>query len=219
MIFTFSLTLLRTMASKYYQQHPERSQFADAGIMIAFAVIVVTAIKLAIYGLTMVSLAWFAIAVIYMAVAAASKPRSALRAGVTAFFMVLSVGALFASFLYDYPITPKKESVIKADKEENNNNNRNRQIKVETPKPVAVETDVVSEDASSFEEVEYSQQPVDYTPEIVTQANDDDEEEVEIIDLSAGSASEDILEDRMGNDSPEDILEEHNNDQFDESFK
>ena len=123
------------MASKYYQQHPERSQFADAGMMIGFAVIVVTAIKLAIYGLTLVTLAWFALAIIYMAVAAATKPRSPFRAGFTAFFMVVSVAAVYASFLYDYPVTPKRESVIKAEDEENNNQNKNRQMKVERPKP------------------------------------------------------------------------------------
>lgn len=206
------------MASKYYQQHPERSQFADAGMMIGFAVIVVTAIKLAIYGLTLVTLAWFALAIIYMAVAAATKPRSPFRAGFTAFFMVVSVVAVYASFLYDYPVTPKRESVIKADEEENNNNNKNRQIKVETPKPVVVETDVVSEDASSFEEVDNSQQPVDYAPEIITQ-DDADEEDVELIDLSASSASEDTQQDVTSSDNPQDVVEEQNDVQFDESFK
>ena len=206
------------MASKYYQQHPERSQFADAGMMIGFAVIVVTAIKLAIYGLTLVTLAWFALAIIYMAVAAATKPRSPFRAGFTAFFMVVSVAAVYASFLYDYPVTPKRESVIKADEEENNNNNKNRQIKVETPKPVVVETDVVSEDASSFEEVDNSQQPVDYAPEIITQ-DDADEEDVELIDLSASSASEDTQQDVTSSDNPQDVVEEQNDVQFDESFK
>lgn len=206
------------MASKYYQQHPERSQFADAGMMIGFAVIVVTAIKLAIYGLTLVTLAWFALAIIYMAVAAATKPRSPFRAGFTAFFMVVSVAAVYASFLYDYPVTPKRESVIKADEEENNNKNKNRQIKVETPKPVVVETDVVSEDASSFEEVDNSQQPVDYAPEIITQ-DDADEEDVELIDLSASSASEDTQQDVTSSDNPQDVVEEQNDVQFDESFK
>ena len=206
------------MASKYYQQHPERSQFADAGMMIGFAVIVVTAIKLAIYGLTLVTLAWFALAIIYMAVAAATKPRSPFRAGFTAFFMVVSVVAVYASFLYDYPVTPKRESVIKADEEENNNNNKNRQIKVETPKPVVVETDVVSEDASSFEEVDNSQQPVDYAPEIITQ-DDADEEDVELIDLSASSASEDTQQDVTSSDNPQGVVEEQNDVQFDESFK
>lgn len=206
------------MASKYYQQHPERSQFADAGMMIGFAVIVVTAIKLAIYGLTLVTLAWFALAIIYMAVAAATKPRSPFRAGFTAFFMVVSVAAVYASFLYDYPVTPKRESVIKADEEENNNNNKNRQIKVETPKPVVVETDVVSEDASSFEEVDNSQQPVDYAPEIITQ-DDADEEDVELIDLSASSASEDTQQDVASSDNPQGVVEEQNDVQFDESFK
>lgn len=206
------------MASKYYQQHPERSQFADAGMMIGFAVIVVTAIKLAIYGLTLVTLAWFALAIIYMAVAAATKPRSPFRAGFTAFFMVVSVAAVYASFLYDYPVTPKRESVIKADEEENNNKNKNRQIKVETPKPVVVETDVVSEDASSFEEVDNSQQPVDYAPEIITQ-DDADEEDVELIDLSASSASEDTQPDVTPSDNPQGVVEEQNDVQFDESFK
>lgn len=220
MIFSFLCTLLRTMAGKYYQQHPERSHFADAGLMVALAVIVVTVIKLALYGITVVTLAWLAIALIYMLVAAATKPRAALRTGFTAFFMVVSMVAVVASFLYDYPISPKRESNIKAEQEENIKNDNNRKIKVETPKPVPVETDVVSEDASKFEEVSTSQQPADYDNEIVTnEVAEEDDEDIELIDISSKSDMEDHSNENVNSDVSDVILEEQKIEQFDESFQ
>ncbi len=205
------------MASKYYQQHPDRSQFADAGLMIALAVIVVTVIKLALYGFTIVTLAWLAVALIYMAVAAASKPKSALRNGFTAFFMVFSLGAVYASFFYDYPIVPKRESNIRAEQEEQQTQDKNRQIKVDTPKPVQVETDVVSEDPVNYEEVSNVQQHDNY--DVQTDAQDEDDEEIELIDLSANSDADNSKHETQNNNSQEDIIEEPVQEQFDESFE
>ena len=201
------------MPGKYYQQHPERSGFADAGLMIAFTVIVVTGMKLLLYGITIVSLAWLAISLVYMAVAAASRPRSAIRTGFTAFYMLLSVGAIYASFYYDNPIQEKRESNLRADQDDTQTQDKNRQVKVETPKPVAVETDVVSEDESKFEEVSTTVQTEDYS---TSPADDEDDEEIELVDLSSGQDTE-------GNNQTEEIqenpVEEQNTEQFDTSYE
>lgn len=204
------------MPAKYYQQHPERSQFADAGLMIALAVIVVTAIKLMLYGITVVTLVWLAIALLYMAVAAATRPNSAVRTGVTAFFMVVSVAAVYASFFYDFPIMPKRESNLRADQDETNRQDDNRKIQVETPTPVPVETDVVSEDASKFEDVAVNERPADY-PTVVS-TDPDDDEDIELVDLSANSHEDDNSQEVEQTNDPQ-LPEPQPIEQFDEEFQ
>ena len=203
------------MATKYYQQHPERSQFADAGIMIALAVIVVTAIKLALYGFTIVTMVWLAVALIYMAVSASTRPRSPFRIGFTAFFMVLSAVAVYGSFFYDYPIVPKRESNSRAEQDENQIQDKNRQIKVDTPKPVVVETDVVSDDVVNYEEVSVAQHN-DYADANVVP---EDDESIELIDLSANSNDDNTQIDSHNNNYSDDVIEEQVTEQFDESFE
>ena len=179
------------MATKYYQQHPERSGFADAGLMIAFAVIIVTTLKLWMYGITVVTLAWLAVSLVYIAVAAATKPRNPLRTGFTAFFMVISIVAVYASFQYDYPLSPKRESNIRAEQEEmSNKNDKKDNVQVETPKPVVVETDVVSE-----------------------------EDEIELIDLNAENESEISNQENSNEGDIEQSVQQQTTEQFDESFK
>ena len=203
------------MATKYYQQHPERSGFADAGLMIAFAVIIVTTLKLWMYGITVVTLAWLAVSLVYIAVAAATKPRNPLRTGFTAFFMVISIVAVYASFQYDYPLSPKRESNIRAEQDENQIQDKNRQIKVDTPKPVVVETDVVSDDVVNYEEVSVAQHN-DYADANVVP---EDDESIELIDLSANSNDDNTQNDSHNNNYSDDVIEEQVTEQFDESFE
>ena len=208
------------MASKYYQQHPERSGFADAGLMIAFAVIIVTVLKLWMYGITVVTLAWFAVSLVYIAVAAATKPRNPVRTGFTAFFMLLSIVAVYASFQYDYPLSPKRESNIRAEQDEmNNKNDVQNNVQVETPRPVVVETDVVSEDESKFEEVATNYHNNDYPVEDTQEMTQDEEEDIELIDLNEDNNA-DISSPDINNDRDfEEPVQQQTTEQFDESFK
>lgn len=208
------------MATKYYQQHPERSGFADAGLMIAFAVIIVTTLKLWMYGITVVTLAWLAVSLVYIAVAAATKPRNPLRTGFTAFFMVISIVAVYASFQYDYPLSPKRESNIRAEQEEmSNKNDKKDNVQVETPKPVVVETDVVSEDESKFEEVATNYNNDDYPINDSQEYLQDEEDEIELIDLNAENESEISNQENRNEGDIEQSVQQQTTEQFDESFK
>ena len=170
------------MASSYYKQHPERSPFADTGLVIALAVTVVTVIKLLMYGLTYVSLIWLAVTIIYVAIAAATAGNSKTRHFFTSFYMFFSLVAMVAAFTFDNPIQPKRESEVGTLQEDyfQQPEEQENPVIIETPKPVAVETDVVTEDASKFEEVAPQTIPEDY-PEI---ANNGDNQDMEVVDMT-----------------------------------
>ena len=153
------------MANKYYQQRPDRSPLADTGLLIALTVTVVTVIKLLMYGITYVSVIWLAITLVYVVSTTMTSANSAVRKGMTIFYMCVSTLAFFAAFVYDKPIRPKTElnigsNIDNINFEDENADAEDEEIKVETPKPVVVETDnIVHEDASTFEEV--SNNPVE----------------------------------------------------------
>ena len=113
------------MANNYYSQHPEKSHFSDAGLMIALAVCIVTIIKLLMYGFTYVSLAWLALTIVYVAISSATQAKSKVRTAATAAFMVISAVAFVAAFTFDYPIQPKTESNLRAEQDENKQNQQN----------------------------------------------------------------------------------------------
>ena len=129
--------------------------------------------------------------------------------------MVLSAVAVYGSFFYDYPIVPKRESNIRAEQDENQIQDKNRQIKVDTPKPVVVETDVVSDDVVNYEEVSVAQHN-DYADANVVP---EDDESIELIDLSANSNDDNTQNDSHNNNYSDDVIEEQVTEQFDESFE
>jgi len=204
------------MANNYYSQHPEKSHFSDAGLMIALAVCIVTIIKLLMYGFTYVSLAWLALTIVYVAISSATQAKSKVRTAATAAFMVISAVAFVAAFTFDYPIQPKTESNLRAEQDENKQNQQNvEEIPVETPKPVVVETDVVSEDESKFEDVAPNSTPEEY-PEVMA---DQDEEDIEVIDLHADEAAQVEPNSNVQPNAVEHNQEEEAITGFDESFQ
>ncbi len=201
------------MASSYYKQHSERSPFADAGLVVALAVTIVTVIKLLMYGLTYVSLIWLAVTLIYVAIAAATAGNSRIRHFFTSFYMLFSLVAMIAAFTYDNPIQPKKESDIGAIQEEYFQQSEEQEdpVIIETPKPVAVETDVVKEDASKFEEVAPQSVP-DVYPEI-SENSSHDVEVVEMPENSYAPEEQTVIEPQASDNQ----IQEQS--QFDESFQ
>lgn len=202
------------MASSYYKQHPERSPFADAGLVIALAVTIVTVIKLLMYGLTYVSLIWLAVTLLYVAIAAATAGNSKLRHFFTSFYMLFSLVAMVAAFTYDNPIKPKKESDIGKLQEEyfQQSSEEEDPVIIETPKPVAVETDVVKEDESKFEEVAPLATPEEY-PEIATSEDSQEAEVVEMPQDNSPSVSAPPVEQTPVETPPAEPV------QFDETFQ
>lgn len=146
------------MASKYYEQHHDHTPLSDVGLTVALAVTIVTLVKLLMYGLTYVSLVWLFITLLYILTTTISTPHSSVRKFFTVFYLFISFIAIYAAFVYDYPVLPKSESHLKADiedEEQQVENDNNSKVIIETPKPVAVETDnIVKEDESTFEEVD-----------------------------------------------------------------
>lgn len=202
------------MASSYYKQHPERSPFADAGLVIALAVTIVTVIKLLMYGLTYVSLIWLAVTLLYVAIAAATTGNSKVRHFFTSFYMLFSLVAMVAAFTYDNPIKPKKESDIGKLQEEyfQQSSEEEDPVIIETPKPVAVETDVVKEDESKFEEVAPLATPEEY-PEIATSEDSQEAEVVEMPQDNSPSVSAPPVEQTPVETPPAEPV------QFDETFQ
>ena len=207
------------MANKYYEQHKDRSPLADVGMTVAMAVTIVTLLKLLMYGLTYVTLAWLIIALLYILVTTASSPLSKTRRVATVFFLFVSLAGLYASFVYDKPVIPKTESNMKESVDEirineDNDEVSNSDVIVETPKPVAVETDnIVPEDASTFEEI-----GSDDTSENYSVSNVSEDEDVEVIDLHSDNDPSVNGYDHTDMES-NDIISKEQPAEFDESFK
>lgn len=201
------------MSGEYYKQHPERSGFADTGLVVAVAVIVITALKLVMYGITIVSLSWLLLSILYVGLAAATKADSVFRKGITTFYLAVSALGIFASMYYDNPIVPKKESALQTQQDENQYGS-DAEVKIETPEPVKVETDVVQENMNTYENVSTDEIPVDY-PEM----NPQDEDDIEVIDLNEYSGDNNADESKSESEynSPS-LPEQQTEEGFDESF-
>ena len=148
------------MTNNYYEQHHDHTPLSDVCMTVALAVTIVTLIKLLMYGLTYVSLAWLSITLLYVLFTVISNPHSVIRKVFNVSYLFISFIAIYAVFLYDNPILPKSESHLKADVEDDeikNDIDNNSEVIIETPKPVAVEIDnIVKEDESTFEEIDLS---------------------------------------------------------------
>lgn len=205
------------MASKYYAQHPERSPLADTGMIIALAVTIVTVLKLLMYGITYVSVLWLTITLVYILSTTVTDANSSIRKGMTVFYICVSVIAFFAAFSYDKPIKPKTESNMKADGDDefvtnDEEEQTEEEIKVETPKPVVVETDnIVQEDASTFEEVSPNLPTEEYPTAVLS-----DEDDVEVIDLHSDESNS------VGSTTQQDVQYEpeiNGSNEFDDTFQ
>jgi energy-coupling factor transporter transmembrane protein EcfT len=182
---------------------------------VALAVTIITLIKLLMYGLTFVSIIWLFITLLYILSTTFSNPWSNARKFLTVLYLFISVVAFYAAFVYDLPVLPKMESHIKADTDNyfNGDVDNNADVVIETPKPVAVETDnIVPEDATITEEM----------------VSDDDSDNYDTNLISEGDYDEIIeLNENVDNQSEEsDLINEPQNpgssnieNELDESFK
>ena len=112
------------------------------------------------------------------------------------------------------PIKPKKESDIGKLQEEyfQQSSEEEDPVIIETPKPVAVETDVVKEDESKFEEVAPLATPEEY-PEIATSEDSQEAEVVEMPQDNSPSVSAPPVEQTPVETPPAEPV------QFDETFQ
>lgn len=205
------------MASQYYAQHPERSPLADTGMIIALAVTIVTVLKLLMYGITYVSVLWLTITIVYILSTTVTDANSSIRKGMTVFYICISTIAFFAAFSYDKPIKPKTESNMKADRDDgfvtdDQDEQNEEEIKVETPKPVVVETNnIVQEDSSTFEEVSTNVPSEEYPTSVLS-----DEDDVEVIDLHSDESN------TIGSNAQQDFQSEpeiNGSNVFDDTFQ
>ncbi len=203
------------MASDYYEKHSDRSPLADVGMTVALAVTIVTLLKLLMYGLTIVSIGWLLLTLLYVLVTTISKPNSKVRKSVTIFYLLVSCAALYASFIYDNPILPKSESHLKKNNDEFDINEMetNDDVEIITPKPVPVETDnIVQEDESTFEDIGTENMDDNYNAPTMEGNDEDDVSTIPLdeIDVSANDYDEN------GNDN---MSDEDKVPEFDDSFK
>ncbi len=201
------------MANNYYDQHKERNPLSDVGMTVALAVTVVTLIKLLMYGLTYVSVIWLFITLLYILSTTVSNSWSKVSKFFTISYLLISAFAFYAAFVYDLPVLPKTESHIKADTEGyfNTENDDNSNVVVETPKPVAVETDnIVPEDESTFEETSNIDNTDNYETNLVSEDDNDEIRELNS-DVEIQSMESEVVNEPQNSTN--------NEDEFDETFK
>lgn len=155
------------MADNYYLIHKDRAPIADSALLIAVAATVISLIKLLMYGFTYVPLIWLIITIMFISLFSATKGNSKLAKAASVVYIIISAIAIYAGFAYDQPLKPKRESNIKTEQEYINKEDQKEEVIIDTPKPVQVETtNIVQEDASTFEEVPVNDTgPAYYDPE------------------------------------------------------
>lgn len=103
------------MADK--QQKKGRNPYADTGLMIAVAMLIVMVIKSLIFGVTWESIFWFVIAIAYCVVSYKYDSQSKTIKHTTTGFIVLSIIAAFAIAIIDRKPQPKMHAFEQAAKD------------------------------------------------------------------------------------------------------
>lgn len=114
-----------------------RRPLADLGLMVAIALCLVFGLRLAIFGLTFLSLVILALSVAYCAVSAKCDSHSRLFARLTVAFLLLTAGVMLASVYLDRPTRPKRTAFQPA---ERTDTVAEETYVVETPAPAPIDS-------------------------------------------------------------------------------
>ncbi len=124
------------MVKKDINKHSWRLPYADLGITIAIAVMVVMVVKSLLFGFTIASIVWISLAFVYILISFICDSHSKVVKTSTTVLLIASVIAIGATLYFDKPTRPKmvafhgiKEKDTIAEEEV-----------VETPPPVVVDT-------------------------------------------------------------------------------
>lgn len=133
------------------QRHAPRSTrrpLADFTLLVAITLVVVFGLRIAIFGATVLSLVLLGLAVAYILLTArrdSHKPFVGYASGV---FLLLAMSLIGLSLYLDRPTRPKRTAFQRV---EQTDTVEQEQYIVETPEPVAVDTnDVVEDDDSAI---------------------------------------------------------------------
>lgn len=125
------------MVKKGINKHSWRLPYADLGMTIAIAVMVVMVVKSLLFGFTIASIIWIVLALVYIVISAICDSRSKAVKISTTVLLIASLLATGATLYFDKPTRPKmvafqgiKEKDTIAEEE----------VIVETPPPVVVDT-------------------------------------------------------------------------------
>jgi len=120
-----------------------RRPLADFTLLVAITLVVAFGIRLALFGATVLSLVLLGLALAYIALTARRDSHKPFVGYASGIFLLLTVLLMGVSFYLDRPTRPKRtafQRVEQADTVEQ------AQYIVETPEPVAVDTDNVVQD-------------------------------------------------------------------------
>ena len=125
------------MVKKDINKHSWRLPYADLGMTIAIAVMVVMVVKSLLFGFTIASIVWISLAFVYILISVICDSHSKTVKSSTTVLLIASVIAIGATLYFDKPTRPKmvafqgiKEKDTIAEEE----------VLVETPPPVVVDT-------------------------------------------------------------------------------
>ena len=125
------------MVKKGIDKHSWRLPYADLGMTIAIAVLVVMVVKSRLFGFTIASIIWIVLVLAYILVSAICDSRSKTIKISTTVLLIASLFAVGATLYFDKPTRPKmvafqgikeKDTIVE------------KEVIVETPPPVVVDT-------------------------------------------------------------------------------
>lgn len=125
------------MVKKGIDKHSWRLPYADLGMTIAIAVLVVMVVKSLLFGFTIASIIWIVLVLAYILVSAICDSRSKTIKISTTVLLIASLLAIGATLYFDKPTRPKmvafqgikeKDTIVE------------KEVIVETPPPVVVDT-------------------------------------------------------------------------------
>lgn len=127
----------KLMRKKCLNKGSWRLPYADLGMTIAIAVMLVMLVKSLLFGFTIASIVWIALAIGYMLVSAFCDSHSKTVKTSTSVLLVASVLAIGATLFFDKPTRPKMVA-FQGVKEKDTVSEE--EVMVETPPPVVVDT-------------------------------------------------------------------------------
>ena len=124
------------MVKKDINKHSWRLPYADLGITIAIAVMVVMVVKSLLFGFTIASIVWISLAFVYILISFICDSHSKAVKISTTVLLIASVIAIGATLYFDKPTRPKMVA-FQGIKEKDT---IAEEVVVETPPPVVVDT-------------------------------------------------------------------------------
>jgi hypothetical protein len=125
------------MGKKGDNKHSWRLPYADLGMTIAIAVMIVMIMKSLLFGFTIASIVWIAIAIEYIVICIYYPSRSRVVKISTTILLLASVLAAGATIYFDKPTRPK---MVAFQGKQDKDTVAEEEVIVETPPPVVVDT-------------------------------------------------------------------------------